>query len=68
MRYFIGLDVHSNNTVIAVLDDKAKRFYQRKSAKTNKIVATKALAHKLARASYFIMQDRVDYEPERLFG
>ncbi|HDJ22581.1 MAG TPA: IS110 family transposase [Candidatus Aminicenantes bacterium] len=47
---------------------KAKRFYQRKSAKTNNIVATKALAHKLARASYFVMRDRVDYEPERLFG
>ena len=30
----------------------AKRFYQRKMAKTNKIVATKALGNKLARASY----------------
>ena len=47
---------------------KAKRFYQRKSAQTNNIVATKALAHKLARASYFVMRDRVGYEPERLFG
>jgi len=47
---------------------KAKRFYQRKSAKTNNIVAIKALAHKLARASFFIMRDRVDYEPKRLFG
>lgn len=47
---------------------KARGFYQRKSAKTNNIVATKALAHKLARASYFIIRDRVDYEPKRLFG
>jgi hypothetical protein len=31
----------------------AKRFYERKKAKTNAIVATKALAHKLARACYF---------------
>lgn len=47
---------------------KAKRFYQRKSAQTNKIVAIKALAHKLARASYYIMRDGVDYNPEKLFG
>ncbi len=46
----------------------ARRFYQRKLAKTNKIVAIKALAHKLARASYFVMRDRVDFEPEKLFG
>jgi predicted NBD/HSP70 family sugar kinase len=30
MRYFIGLDVHSNNTVIAVLDEKGKRIYSRR--------------------------------------
>jgi transposase len=29
---------------------EAKRFYERKKARTNSIVATKALAHKLARA------------------
>ena len=46
----------------------ARRFYQRKAAKTKKIVAIKALSHKLARASYFIMRDRVDYEPQRAFG
>jgi hypothetical protein len=41
----------------------AKSFYNRKLSKTNKIVAIKALAHKLARASYFVMRDRVDYDP-----
>ena len=46
----------------------ARRFYQRKTAKTNKIVAIKALAHKLARASYFVMRDRVDYDPMKAFG
>jgi hypothetical protein len=34
---------------------EAKRFHQRKRAKTNKIVATKALAHKLARACYHLL-------------
>ncbi len=46
----------------------AKRFYQRKLAKTKKVVATKALAHKLARAAYFVMRDQVDYDPIKLFG
>lgn len=46
----------------------AKRFHQRKLAKTKKVVATKALAHKLARAAYFVMRDQVDYDPIKLFG
>jgi len=46
----------------------AKSFYNRKLSKTNKILATKALAHKLARASYFVMRDRVDYDPLKAFG
>lgn len=46
----------------------ARSFYQRKLVKTNKIVAIKALAHKLARASYYVMRDRVEFKPERAFG
>lgn len=46
----------------------AKKFFQRKSAKSKKVVAFKALAHKLARASYFVMRDRVDYNPQKAFG
>ena len=34
-------------------NEKANRFYQRKKNKTNSVIAKKALAHKLARASYF---------------
>jgi transposase len=45
----------------------AQRFYQRKMAKTNRIVAIKALSNKLARASYYIMRDQVPYDPEKLF-
>ena len=47
---------------------KAQRFYQRKLAKTNGIVAIKALSNKLARASYYIMRDQVPYDESRLFG
>jgi len=49
-------------------NDKARRFYQRKSAKTKPVVAKKALANKLARACYYIMRDRVPFDNERLFG
>jgi len=43
-------------------------YYQRKMAKTNAAVAHSALAHKLARAAYYILRDGVEYEAERLFG
>ena len=46
---------------------KAQRFYQQKMAKANGAVATKALANKLARASYFIMRDRVAFDEDMLF-
>lgn len=46
----------------------ARRFCDRKTAKKNSIVATKALAHKLARASFFVMRDRVAFDPKRVFG
>jgi transposase len=46
---------------------KAQRFYQQKMAKSNGAVATKALANKLARASYFIMRDRVAFDEDMLF-
>ena len=47
---------------------KANRFYQRKMAKTNGVVATKALSNKLARASYYMMRDHVAYDGKKLFG
>jgi len=45
----------------------AMKFYQRKLARSNNVLATKALANKLSKASYFIMRDQVPYEPEKLF-
>ena len=46
---------------------KAQRFYQQKMAKSNGAVASKALANKLARASYFIMRDQVPFDEDMLF-
>ena len=44
-----------------------QRYYERKMARTNKIVAIKTVSHKLARASYYVMRDQVEYDPARLF-
>lgn len=46
----------------------AHSFYQRKRAQRNGALATKALAHKLARACYYVMRDQVPFQAERLFG
>ena len=47
--------------------EAARSYYEKKMARTNKIIAIKALSHKLARASYFVMRDGVDYNQARLF-
>lgn len=49
-------------------DPRAKRFYDRKCAQGNQILAIRALAHKLARACYYILRDGVAYDPRRLFA
>ncbi|MDH3253985.1 MAG: IS110 family transposase [Acidobacteriota bacterium] len=46
----------------------ARRWYEKKRSRTCPLVAIRALAHKLARAAYFMMRDQVPYEPKRLFG
>jgi len=46
---------------------KAQRFYQQKKAQRNGAVATKALANKLARASYYVMRDQVPFDDDMLF-
>jgi transposase len=43
------------------------RYYQRKMAKTNNVVAIKAIAHKLARACYYIIRDQKVFDPGKLF-
>lgn len=47
--------------------EEAKRFFERKKARTNSIVATKALAHKLARASYHILKEGQAFDVKRCF-
>lgn len=45
----------------------ANRYFQRKRSKTNGIVAIRAVAHKLARASYYVVRDQVDFDPLKTF-
>jgi transposase len=46
----------------------ARAYYNSKAQKTNRMVAHNALAHKLARAAYYIMRDGVSFIPEKCFG
>ena len=48
--------------------EAVRSYYEKKMARTNRIVAIKAVSHKLARASYYVMRDNVDYDQARLFG
>jgi len=47
--------------------NSAQRFYQRKMAEKNGIVATKALSNKICRASYYLMRDHVPFDESNLF-
>lgn len=49
-------------------DDNARAYFNRKVQQTNRMVAHNALAHKLARAAYYIMRDGVSFMPEKCFG
>jgi transposase len=50
-----------------LFDAKARIYYQRKLQKTNAPIAHNALAHKLARAAYYIMKDGVVFMPDKAF-
>ena len=45
-----------------------KRYYQRKKAQTNGVVAIKTVAHKLARACYYMLREGTDFDVARAFG
>ncbi len=49
-------------------NERVRRFYQRKKAKTNKIIAAKAVAHKLARACYHVLKEQTPFDDARAFA
>jgi len=48
-------------------DENCRRWYDRKAARTSKIIATKALACKLAKAAWHVMARPCPYDPKRMF-
>jgi transposase len=48
-------------------DAACRKFYDRKKAQVNGIVATKALACKLAKAAWHMMSENKDYDAGRMF-
>ena len=49
-------------------NDQVKSFYQKKKSKTNGIIATKAVANKLARACYHVLKDQVAFDVNKSFS
>jgi transposase len=47
---------------------RIRRFYQKKKAKSHGVLAIKAVAHKLCRACYYIMKDRVAFDLNKAFA
>jgi transposase len=48
-------------------DAQCRRFFDRKTAQANTIVATKALACKLAKAAWHMMSGKTNYDARRMF-
>jgi transposase len=49
-------------------NETVQRYHQRKQAKAHKMVAKKAVAHKLARACYHVLRDGTDFDVNKAFG
>jgi transposase len=48
-------------------DEECRRWFDRKAAKTSNVIATKALACKMAKAAWHVMSQDVDYDAKRVF-
>ena len=65
-KYLAWAFVEAANFAIR-FNSRIKSFDQRKKAKTKRVVAIKAVAHKLCRACYYIMRDRVPFNITKAF-
>jgi transposase len=66
-RYLAWAFVEAANHAVR-FSPELRAWYQRKAAKTKRVVAIKAVANKLAKACYFMMRDGVDFDVKRLVG
>jgi transposase len=66
-RYLAWAYIEAANFAVRY-NPRIKRYYQRKRARTNGIVAIKTVAHKLARACYYILRDQVPFDVNKAFA
>ena len=66
-RYLCWAFMEASHFAIASNED-IRRFYQRKCNKGPKVVAMKAVAHKLARASYNMLKNGEEFDVKRAFS
>jgi transposase len=66
-RYLAWAFVEAANFAVRYCES-ARRFHQKKKARRNSTVATKAVAHKLARACYHMLKTNQTFTIERCFA
>ena len=66
-KYLSWAFVEAANFAIR-FSSRINSFYQRKKAKRHGVVAIKAVAHKLCRACYYIMKNRVAFDVTKAFA
>jgi transposase len=66
-RYLAWAYVEAANFAIRH-SPELRAWYQRKAARTKRVIALKAIANKLAKACYFILRDGVDFDVKKLVG
>lgn len=66
-KYLAWAFVEAANYAIRY-NETIKKYYQRKLAKTHVMIAKGAVAHKLARACYYILRDGVVFDVNKAFG
>lgn len=66
-RYLSWAFIEAANFAVRY-EPRARRYFERKQAKKNRAYAVRALASKLARASYYMMRDGTWFAPDRLFA
>jgi transposase len=66
-RYLAWAFVEAANFAVRY-SPELRAWYQRKAARTKRVVALKALANKLAKACFFILRDGVPFDVKKLVG
>ena len=66
-RYLAWAYIEAANFAVRY-SPELRAWYQRKAARTKRVVALKALANKLAKACFFMLRDGVEFDVKRLVG